>query len=88
VVTEFERELPDIGTLPAQAFTPGDKAVPATAMAHMVAALGQRDPKFVVTNADGNEASNMKPSTRRCRSAIRRPTRCTTSTRPARSTSR
>ncbi|MCB1789558.1 MAG: phosphoketolase [Gammaproteobacteria bacterium] len=61
VVTEFERILPDIGTLPTQEFALGDKAVPATAMAHMVAELGRRDPMFVVTNADGNEASNMKP---------------------------
>ena len=61
VVTEFERELPAIGTLPTQDFTVGDKAVPATSMAHMVAELGRRDPQFVVTNADGNEASNMKP---------------------------
>ena len=61
VVTEFERTLPDIGELPTQAYVPGDKAVPATAMAHMVAELGRRDPSFVVTNADGNEASNMKP---------------------------
>lgn len=61
VVTEFERKLPTVGELPQQAFEVGEKAVPATAMAHMVAALGQRDPMFVVTNADGNEASNMKP---------------------------
>ena len=61
VVTEFERAPSDIGELPTQAFQPGEKAVPATAMAHMVAALGRRDPMFVVTNADGNEASNMKP---------------------------
>jgi phosphoketolase len=61
VVTEFERALPNIGRLPTQDYAPGDKAVPATAMAHMVAELGRRDPSFVVTNADGNEASNMKP---------------------------
>ena len=61
VVTEFERQMPEIGTLPTQPFTVGEKAVPATAMAHMVAELGRRDPTFVVTNADGNEASNMKP---------------------------
>jgi len=61
VVTEFERALPDIGVLPTQDYAPGEKAVPATAMAHMVAELGRRDPSFVVTNADGNEASNMKP---------------------------
>ena len=60
VVTEFERPLAEIGELPTQAFAVGDKAVPASAMAEMVAALGRRDPLFVVTNADGNEASNMK----------------------------
>ncbi|NEX20961.1 phosphoketolase [Thiorhodococcus mannitoliphagus] len=60
VVTEFERPLTDIGTLPTQEFAPGEQAVPATTMAQMVAALGQRDPDFVVTNADGNEASAMK----------------------------
>lgn len=60
VVTEFERPVADIGALPKQDFQVGDKAVPATSMAHMVAELGKRDPTFVVTNADGNEASNMK----------------------------
>ncbi|MGD2116802.1 MAG: phosphoketolase [Chromatiales bacterium] len=60
VVTESERALVDIGELPTQEFAVGDKAVPATAMAHMVAELGRRDAEFVVTNADGNEASNMK----------------------------
>ncbi len=60
VVTELGRAPIEVGTLPMQAFTPGEKAVPASAMAEMVAALGQRDPHFVVTNADGNEASNMK----------------------------
>jgi phosphoketolase len=60
VVTEFERGLVDIGTLPTQEFPVGEKAVPATAMGQMVAELGRRDPAFVVTNADGNEASNMK----------------------------
>jgi hypothetical protein len=43
-----------------QAFAVGEKAVPSSAMAEMVAELGERDPLFVVTNADGNEASNMK----------------------------
>lgn len=60
VVTEFERTGADIGALPKQDFAVGEKAVPATAMGQMVAELGKRDPYFVVTNADGNEASNMK----------------------------
>jgi phosphoketolase len=72
VVTEFERPLPDIGELPTQAFSPGAKAVPATAMAEMVAVLGERDPLFLVTNADGNEASNMKVINERLK--IRHPT--------------
>jgi transketolase C-terminal domain/subunit len=59
-VTESERVPSDIGTLPTRAFAVGEKAVPASAMAEMVAELGRRDPLFVVTNADGNEASNMK----------------------------
>jgi phosphoketolase len=59
-VTEFERVPNEIGTLPTRAFAVGEKAVPASAMAEMVAELGRRDPLFVVTNADGNEASNMK----------------------------
>jgi phosphoketolase len=59
-VTETERPLPEIGELPTQAFAPGEKAVPSTALAQMVAELGKRDPLFLVTNADGNEASAMK----------------------------
>ncbi|KAA6184377.1 phosphoketolase [Thiohalocapsa marina] len=72
VVTERERALPDIGRLPTQDYAVGDKAVPATAMAEMVAVLGERDPSFLVTNADGNEASNMKVINERLR--IRHPT--------------
>lgn len=51
VVTEFERALADVGQLPMQAFAPGEKAVPASAMAEMVAELGRRDPLFVVSAA-------------------------------------
>ena len=72
MVTEFERSLRDIGELPTTAFPVGDKAVPASAMAQMVAELGRRDPEFVVTNADGNEASNMKAINEKLK--IRHPT--------------
>ena len=72
VVTELDRAPSAIGELPLQAFAPGDKAVPASVMAEMVAALGERDPLFVVTNADGNEASNMKVINERLK--IRHPT--------------
>jgi len=60
VVTEFELELPELGVLPKQEFVVGDKAVPSTAMGALVGEVGKRDRRFVVTNADGNEASGMK----------------------------
>ncbi len=60
VVTEFERPLSTLGELPKKHFTVGEKAVPSTAMGAMVAEVGRRDPQFIVTNADGNEASAMK----------------------------
>ncbi len=60
VVTEFELALPELGELPKQTFPIGEKAVPSTAMGALVGEVGKRDPRFVVTNADGNEASGMK----------------------------
>jgi len=60
VVTEFELPLPELGDLPKQEFKVGEKAVPSTAMGAMVSEVGRRDARFVVTNADGNEASGMK----------------------------
>ncbi|MBK1630943.1 transketolase [Thiohalocapsa halophila] len=71
-VTEHERALDAIGTLPTRAFPVGEKAVPSTAMAEMVAALGERDPAFIVSNADGTEASAMKVINQRL--GIRHPT--------------
>jgi len=59
VVTEFELELPALGELPKQEFAVGEKSVPSTAMGALVAEVGKRDPRFVVTNADGNQASGM-----------------------------
>lgn len=60
VATERERTLPDLGVLPLQEFPVGEPQVPATAFGAVVAAVGQRDPSFIVSNADGNEASAMK----------------------------
>jgi len=60
VVTESELELAPLPKLDMQAFAKGDKAVPSTAMGALVAQVGKADPRFVVTNADGNEASAMK----------------------------
>jgi phosphoketolase len=59
VVTEFERALPDLGSLPLQEFTIGDNQVSTTAMGALVGYVGQKDPAFVVTNADGNAASGI-----------------------------
>ncbi len=59
-VTEHVLAIAPLGAFPAQEFAKGEKAVPATAMGALVAWVGQQDPRFVVTNADGNEASAMK----------------------------
>ncbi|MES9958698.1 MAG: phosphoketolase, partial [Sedimenticola sp.] len=60
VVTESVLELAPLGNLPMQDFPVGEKQVPSTSMGALVAAVGKDDPRFVVTNADGNEASAMK----------------------------
>jgi phosphoketolase len=60
VVTEKVLELAPLGTLPKQDFAVGSKQVPSTAMGALVAHVGKSDPRFIVTNADGNEASAMK----------------------------
>ncbi|HKJ08544.1 MAG TPA: phosphoketolase [Gammaproteobacteria bacterium] len=59
-VTESVLELAPLGALPTTDFpVGGDRQVPSTAMGELVAALGRQDPRFLVTNADGNEASGM-----------------------------
>jgi phosphoketolase len=60
VVTEYELALAPLPRLDMQEFPAGEKAVPSTAMGALVAQMGRADPRFVVTNADGNEASAMK----------------------------
>ncbi len=60
VVTESELALTKLPALDLQEFAIGEKAVPATAMGALVAQVGKADPRYVVTNADGNEASAMK----------------------------
>jgi phosphoketolase len=60
VVTEFVRPVADLGKLPLQEFAVGGEAkVSTTAMGAIVGYVGQQDPSFVVTNADGNEASGI-----------------------------
>jgi phosphoketolase len=58
-VTEHVLDIVPLPELPIREYALGDKQVPATAFGGLVAALGQSDPYFVVTNADGNEASAM-----------------------------
>ncbi len=57
--TETARPLPPLRDLPLVDHPVGEKAVPSTAVGLLVAETGRRDPAFVVTNADGNEASGM-----------------------------
>lgn len=60
VVTEFELAITPLPKLNLQHFAKGNKAVPSTAMGELVAQVGKTDKRYVVTNADGNEASGMK----------------------------
>ncbi|MEW5892512.1 MAG: phosphoketolase [Pseudomonadota bacterium] len=60
VVTERVLELAPLGKFPCHDYAKGEKAVPSTAMGALVAHVGKQDKRFVVTNADGNEASGMK----------------------------
>ncbi len=60
VVTESVLPLPDLGQLPLEEYSVGgDPKVSTTAMGRLVAKVGQLDPGYLVTNADGNEASGI-----------------------------
>ncbi|MEH2326296.1 MAG: phosphoketolase [Nostoc sp.] len=60
VVTEFEFPLPDLGELPLEEYAVGSEAkVSTTAMGRLVGIVGNKDRHFLVTNADGNEASGI-----------------------------
>ena len=58
-VTESVLELIPLGDLPLKEYQVGESTVPSTAFGALVAEVGRRDKRFVVTNADGNEASGM-----------------------------
>jgi phosphoketolase len=59
-VTEFELPIADIGSLPLEEYAVGGEAkVATTAMGRLVGIVGQKDKQFIVTNADGNEASGI-----------------------------
>ncbi|MBF2006959.1 MAG: phosphoketolase [Chlorogloeopsis fritschii C42_A2020_084] len=60
VVTEFELPLPELGELSLEEYhVGGEPKVATTAMGRLVAKVGQIDRNFLVTNADGNEASGI-----------------------------
>lgn len=60
VVTEFEFSLPDLGELPLEEYpVGGEPKVSTTAMGRLVGIVGKKDKNFLVTNADGNEASGI-----------------------------
>ena len=58
--TETGVPLPDLGELPLEEYpVGGEKKVSTTVMGTMVAEVGKRDRKYLVSNADGNEASQL-----------------------------
>jgi phosphoketolase len=60
VVTEFTRPLPELTDLPLEEYAiAGDPKVATTAMGLLVGKVGHLDRNFLVTNADGNEASGI-----------------------------
>jgi phosphoketolase len=60
VVTEFTRPLPTIHDLSLEEYPiTGDPKVATTAMGQLVGKVGHMDHHFLVTNADGNEASGI-----------------------------
>jgi len=58
-VIEKVRALAPVGELPVVEFPRSSSPRPTTALGALAAAVGTADPHFVVTNADGNEASGV-----------------------------
>jgi phosphoketolase len=58
-VTESVFPVPSLGTLPLEEYAAGEAKVSTTAMGRLVGYVGQQDKNFLVTNADGNEASGI-----------------------------
>lgn len=60
VVTERVLPLPAVGDLPLEPYSPGgDMRVATTAIGRLIAHVGQRDRRFIMSSADGNEASGL-----------------------------
>lgn len=60
VVTELERNIAELAPLTLTHHAVGANAVPSTSMGSLVAQVGTQDADYIVTNADGNEASGLK----------------------------
>jgi len=58
-VTESILPLTDLGTLPLEEYAIAESKVSTTAMGRLVGYVGQTDKRYIVTNADGNEASGI-----------------------------
>lgn len=59
-VTESVLPITDLGTLPLEEYDVGGEAkIATTAMGRLVGYVGKTDKRFIVTNADGNEASGI-----------------------------
>lgn len=58
-VTESVLPLPELPDLPLEEYALGENKVATTAMGRLVGYVGQNDPNYLVTNADGNEASGI-----------------------------
>lgn len=58
-VSERELEIARLSDLPLREFALDEMKVPSTEFGVVVAAVGKQDSRFIVTNADGNEASGM-----------------------------
>jgi len=58
-VTESVLPLPELPDLPLEEYALGENKVATTAMGRLVSYVGQNDPNYLVTNADGNEASGI-----------------------------
>ncbi|OIP75499.1 MAG: transketolase [Oscillatoriales cyanobacterium CG2_30_44_21] len=58
-VTESVLPLVDLGTLPLEEYAIAEAKISTTAMGRLVGYVGQTDKRYIVTNADGNEASGI-----------------------------
>ncbi|MBD2149060.1 phosphoketolase [Pseudanabaena sp. FACHB-1277] len=58
-VTESVLPLTDLGILPLEEYAIAEAKVATTAMGRLVGYVGQTDKRYIVTNADGNEASGI-----------------------------